>query len=136
MYYHNESYSNNHANHESMFSGKFSGLLGINLHKFNSKNKASLYLTLNRITSRLKSQFYQAYGEKLNRLAYRAATKGNEYLEIGMNHDLVFKNQNALTLELAVREDLVLNLKNFDDILEGRNAEDFGVFLGLRYAMP
>ncbi len=135
LYYHGNTTSNNYANHERKLSYKFTGLLGLNIHSKRNENKYSLFLSLNKTTSRLKSKYYSTNGNELNRQALSAATEGNEYFEIGGNYTFNFMNRKALILELTIREDLVLDISDLNNLLNGRNSEDFGVFFGLQFSM-
>lgn len=135
LYYHGNTTSNNYANHEREFSYKVTGLLGLNIHSKRNENRYSLFLSLNKTTSRLKSKYYSTTGNKLSKQALSAATEGNEYFEIGGNYTFNFKNRKALILELTIREDLVLDIRKLNNLLNGRNAEDFGVFFGLQLSL-
>ena len=112
---------------------KLSGLLGLNFYNRKSNNTYSIFTTLTKTSSRLDASKYSTQGNYLNQQAFQAATGGNEYLELGSNYTIQFKNYNSFKIELTFREDLNLNINEINHTLIGRNSEDFGVFIGFRY---
>jgi hypothetical protein len=112
-------------------------LMGFN-HLGKKGRENSFYITYNRSTLPLKDSKLSTTGGKLNQQAFHAATSGSEYLEVGASKTFNLENSGRLQVELAIREDL---FSKFNDIktvgghslFVGRNAEDFGVFLGVRY---
>lgn len=135
IYYHGKATSHNYASHERKFSYKMTGLLGLNFHNKKNDNKYSLFFSLNKTTSRLKAKYYSTTGNEFNVQALKAATDGNAYFEIGGNYTFSFKNKKKLTLELTIREDFDSDLRQLDNLLDGSNSEDFGVFIGLRFSI-
>ncbi len=115
---------------------KVAGLLGLNMYGRKSNNTYSLFTTLTKTSSRLSAGDYRTHGDVLNQQALEAATGGNEYLEVGSNYTIHFKNKNMLKIELTFREDLNLNINAINKTFWGRNAEDFGVFIGFQYIIP
>ena len=113
---------------------KLAALLGLNIYSRKSNNTYSFFTTLTKTSSRLEANKYSTGGNYLNRQALQAAIGGNEYIELGSNYSMKFKNNNILKMELTFREDLNLNINAINHTLFGRNSEDFGVFIGFQYS--
>ena len=136
VYYHELSKNTDYVIGDRKMTYKLAGLLGLNMHSRKSDNTYAIFTTLTKTSSRLKAGDYTTEGDVLNRQALEAATGGNEYLELGSNYTIHFKNNNVLKLELTFREDLNLNIKSINKTFWGRNSEDFGVFMGFQYTIP
>lgn len=135
IYHHELLYNNDYIVGDKKMSYKLSGLLGFNILSKNN-NRYSFFTTLNKTSSRLDSELYNIEGDKYNKLAFDAATKGNEYFEIGGNYAIHFKSKSILDIELTFREDLDIDINEIEGSLLGNNSEDFGVFIGFRYLIP
>jgi hypothetical protein len=114
-------------------------LMGFN-HVGKKGNSNSVYITYNRANLQLSTPRFSTTGNNLNQQAYQAATSGSEFLEVGLNKSLNLKNNKRLQIEFAIREDVFSNFSEIKtlgghSLFVGRIAEDFGVFLGLRYQM-
>ncbi len=135
-YYHELSKNKGYTIGDRKMTYKLAGLLGLNMHSRKSNNTYSIFTTLTKTSSRLKASDYTTQGDELNQQALEAATRGNEYLEVGSNYSIHFKNNNVLKIELTFREDLNLNINAINKTFWGRNSEDFGVFIGFQYIIP
>lgn len=134
FYYHELAKSSDYISLDNTMSYKLSGLLGLNFMSKNS-NTLSFFTALNKTSSRLNADnYYLTFDNFENRQALAALTQGNEYLDFGGNYTFHFKNKNNLTMEVTFREDLNF-YRGFSKILKGRNAEDFGVFIGFKYVI-
>lgn len=133
VYYHELTKNSDNNLADLKMTYKLSGLLGLNFHSRKSSNTYSIFTTLTKTSSRLDASKYSTRGNYLNQQAFQAAIGGNEYLELGSNYTIQFKNYNSFKIELTFREDLNLNINEINHTLIGRNSEDFGVFIGFRY---
>jgi len=136
VYHHELTNSNYFSIGDKKMTYKLAGLLGFNMHSRKNDNTYAIFTTLNKTSSRLSSSNYTTQGGVLNELALEAATGGNEYLELGSNYTIHFKDKNILKIELTFREDLNLNINAINKTFWGRNSEDFGVFIGFQFIIP
>lgn len=133
VYYHTLTESSDYSFLDKKMTYKLSGLLGLNFSSRKSNNTYSIFTTLTKTSSRLDPSKYSTQGNYLNQQAFQAAIGGNEYLELGSNYNIQFKNNNTFKIELTFREDLNLNINDINHTFFGRNSEDFGVFIGFQY---
>ncbi len=134
LYHHELTTNNDYIPQDNAVTYKVSGLLGLNFIG-KKQHMWSLFTALEKTSSRLQEDnYYLVFDSYENRLALTALTQGNEYINIGSNYTYHFKNRNSLSMEITFREDLNFKRGVFK-ILKGRNAEDFGVFLGFRYSI-
>ncbi len=135
VYYHELINNNDYSIGDKRMTYKLAGLLGLNIYSRRNDNTYSVFTTLTKTSSRLNDKDYTIQGDWLHQQALEAATGGNEYLELGSNYTIHFKNRNSLKIELTFREDLNLNINAINKTFLGRNAEDFGVFIGFQYVL-
>ncbi len=135
VYYHEFINNNDYSIGDKKMTYKLAGLLGLNIYSRRNDNTYSVFTTLTKTSSRLNAKDYTIQGDWLHQQALEAATGGNEYLELGSNYTIHFKNKNSLKIELTFREDLNLNINAINKTFLGRNAEDFGVFIGFQYVL-
>lgn len=70
----------------------------------------------------------------VDRYAYYAPTKPQEYFEIGTTVSYKKSDQKTITVEFSIREDFQSKrYSEHDSPLTGNNNEDFGVFFGIGY---